>query len=95
MVLIGMYDDVMKLKLYSRHYSINKLIEFDPKYKEDLTSLYMGTNQFEKHWHLIQELNETIGKTDRRELKARSHKENIKSEITNLEEQIVNIRSKN
>jgi hypothetical protein len=30
------------------------LIEFDPKYKEeDLTSLYMGTNQFEKkvlHW---------------------------------------------
>jgi hypothetical protein len=28
---------------------------------------------------LIQELNETIGKTDRRELKARSHKENIKN----------------
>jgi hypothetical protein len=40
----------MKLKLYQGiHTVINKLIEFDPKYKEeDLTSLYMGTNQFEK-----------------------------------------------
>jgi hypothetical protein len=44
------------------------LIEFDPNYKEDLTSLYMATNQFDKALALIQELNETSGKTDRREL---------------------------
>jgi hypothetical protein len=47
---IDMYD-VMKLKTLPGITVINKLIEFDPKYKEDLTSLYMGTNQFEKHWH--------------------------------------------
>jgi hypothetical protein len=38
------------------------LIEFDPNYKEDLTSLYMATNQFDKALALIQELNETSGK---------------------------------
>lgn len=47
---------------------INKLIEFDEKYKEDLTSLYMGTKQFDKALDLINELNETFGKTDRRDL---------------------------
>jgi hypothetical protein len=49
-------------KFHSRNYVINKLIEFDPNYKEDLTSLYMATNQFDKALALIQELNETSGK---------------------------------
>ena len=71
---------------------INKLIEFDPKYKEDLTSLYMGTNQFEKALVLIQELDETYGKTDRRELYkiqilSQGKFQNI--EITNLEHLII------
>ena len=66
---IGMYDVSYQTKNLSQGIAvINKLIEFDPKYKEDLTSLYMGTNQFEKALVLIQELDETIGKTDRREL---------------------------
>ncbi|MCL6460736.1 MAG: tetratricopeptide repeat protein [Flavobacterium micromati] len=66
---IGMYDVSYETKNLSQGIAIiNKLIEFDPKYKEDLASLYMGTNQFEKALVLIQELDETIGKTDRREL---------------------------
>lgn len=89
---IGMYDVSYETKNFTQGITvINKLIEFDPKYKEDLTSLYMGTNQYEKALALIQELNETIGKTDRREL----YKSQILSvgkfqnmEITNLEDLI-------
>lgn len=90
---IGMYDVSYETKNFTQGITIiNKLIEFDPKYKEDLTSLYMGTNQFEKALALIQELNETVGKTDRRELYksqilAQGKYQNL--EITNLEEQIV------
>ena len=90
---VGMYDVSYETKNFSQGIIvINKLIEFDPKYKEDLTSLYMATNQYEKALALIQELNETSGKTDRREL----YKSQILSEgkfqnmeITNLEELIV------
>lgn len=89
---IGMYDVSYETKNFTQGITvINKLIEFDPKYKEDLTSLYMGTNQYEKALALIQELNETIGKTDRREL----YKSQILSvgkfqnmEIANLEDLI-------
>ena len=88
----GMYDVCYETKNFTQGITvINKLIEFDPKYKEDLTSLYMGTNQFEKALILIQELDETIGKTDRREL----YKSQILSdgkfqniEISNLVSQI-------
>ncbi|TDD78245.1 tetratricopeptide repeat protein [Flavobacterium caseinilyticum] len=90
---VGMYDVSYETKNFSQGIIvINKLIEFDPKYKEDLTSLYMATNEYEKALALIQELNETFGKTDRREL----YKSQILSggkfqnmEITNLEELIV------
>ena len=89
---VGMYDVCYETKNFKQGIIvINKLIEFDPKYKEDLTSLYMGTNQFEKALLLIQDLDETIGKTDRREL----YKSQILSEgkfqnieITNLVSQI-------
>ncbi len=90
---IGMYDVSYETKNFTQGITvINKLIEFDPKYKEDLTSLYMGTNQFEKALALIQELNETVGKTDRRELYksqilAQGKYQNL--EINNLEEQII------
>lgn len=88
----GMYDVCYETKNFTQGIIvINKLIEFDPKYKEDLTSLYMATNQFEKALILIQELDETIGKTDRREL----YKSQILSdgkfqniEISNLVSQI-------
>ena len=89
---IGMYDVTYETKNFNQGIIvINKLIEFDPKYKEDLTSLNMATNQFEKALVLIQELEEKIGKTERREL----YKSQILSggnfqniEITNLISQI-------
>ena len=90
---IGMYDVSYETKNFTQGITvINKLIEFDPKYKEDLTSLYMGTNQFEKALVLIQELDETYGKTDRRELYkiqilSQGKFQNI--EITNLEHLII------
>ena len=93
----GMYDVCYETKNFTQGITvINKLIEFDLKYKEDLTSLYMGTNQFEKALILIQELDETIGKTDRREL----YKSQILSdgkfqniEISNLVSQIEKYQS--
>ena len=90
---IGMHDVSYETKHFTQGITvINKLIEFDPKYKEDLTSLYMGTNQFEKALVLIQELDETYGKTDRRELYkiqilSQGKFQNI--EITNLEHLII------
>jgi tetratricopeptide (TPR) repeat protein len=66
---VGMYDVCYETSDYNQAIVvINKLIEFDEKYKEDLTSLYMGTKQFDKALDLIHELNETFGKTDRRDL---------------------------
>ena len=66
---VGMYDVSYETSNYNQAIMvINKLIEFDEKYKEDLTSLYMGTKQFDKALDLINELNETFGKTDRRDL---------------------------
>jgi tetratricopeptide (TPR) repeat protein len=65
---VGMYEVSYQTKNYNQALiSINKLIEFDEIYKEDLTSLYMVTQQFDKALVLINELNETIGKTERRE----------------------------
>lgn len=65
---VGMYEVSYETKNYNRALiSINKLIEFDEIYKEDLTSLYMVTQQFDKALVLINELNDKIGKTERRE----------------------------
>jgi tetratricopeptide (TPR) repeat protein len=65
---VGMYDVNYATKDFNGAiYVINKLIPFDAKFKEDLTSLYMSTNQYDKALALINELNETSGKTDRRE----------------------------
>jgi hypothetical protein len=53
--------------------TVNKLIEFDPKYKRFDLTLYGDQSSLRKRWMLIQELNETWEKTDRRELyKAKS-----------------------
>ena len=66
---VGMYDVSYETKNFNQAIVvINKLITFDTKYKEDLTSLYMATNQFDKALDLINELNATSGKTERREL---------------------------
>lgn len=64
----GLYEVSYKTNDYNQAIiTLNKLIEFDPKYKEDLVSLYMNSRQFDKALALINELNENIGKTEKRE----------------------------
>lgn len=90
--LIGMYDVDYETKDYTDAIKvINKLIPFDPKFKEDLTSLYMNTAEFDKALLLINELNETVGKSERREnykLQILSQGTYQDAEITNLINQI-------
>jgi len=65
---VGMYDVCYETRDYSQAIIIvNKLIEFKKEYKEDLTSLYMNTQQFDKALELINELNDNVGKSDLRE----------------------------
>lgn len=90
--LIGMYDVDYETKDYADAVKvINKLILFDSKFKEDLTSLYMNTGEFEKALALINELNETTGKSERRDaykLQILSQGTYQDTEITNLLNQI-------
>ena len=67
--LVGMYDVCYETRDYNAAIPIvEKLIKFKEDYKEDLTSLYMNTSQFDKALELINELNTKFGKTDKREL---------------------------
>lgn len=90
--LIGMYDVDYETKDYVDGVKVvNKLIPLDPKFKEDLTSLYMNTREFDKALLLINELNETVGKSERREnykLQILSQGKYQDAEITNLVDQI-------
>lgn len=66
---VGMYDVCYETHDYNQAIVIvQKLVEFKAEYKEDLTSLYMNTQQFDKALELINELNEKVGKSDKREL---------------------------
>jgi tetratricopeptide (TPR) repeat protein len=66
---VGMYDVCYETSDYNKAIPIvEKLITFKEDYKEDLTSLYMNTQQFDKALTLINELNEKFGKSDKREL---------------------------
>jgi tetratricopeptide (TPR) repeat protein len=65
---VGMYDVCYETKdLTQAIVIVTKLIEFKKGYQEDLVSLYMNTQQFDKALNLINELNDTVGKTDQRE----------------------------
>jgi tetratricopeptide (TPR) repeat protein len=65
----GMYDVCYETHDYAKAIEIvQKLVEFKEDYKEDLTSLYMNTQQYDKALELINELNEKVGKSDKREL---------------------------
>lgn len=65
---VGMYDVCYETKDYNQAIIIvNKLIEFKKDYKEDLVSLYMNTQQFDKALDLINELNTKVGTTELRE----------------------------
>ena len=66
---VGMYDVCYDTRDYNQAIVIvEKLIEFKEDYKEDMTSLYMNTQQFDKALELINELNAKFGKSDKREL---------------------------
>lgn len=66
---VGMYDVCYDTRDYAAAIPIvEKLITFKEDYKEDLTSLYMNTQQFDKALTLINELNDKFGKSDKREL---------------------------
>lgn len=65
---VGMYDVTYATKNYTNGIIVlNQLIVLDPKFKEDLVSLYMATTQYDKALELINQLNETVGKSDQRE----------------------------
>lgn len=89
---VGMYDVCYDTHDYNQSIVIvQKLIEFKPDYKEDLVSLYMNTQQFDKALDLINDLNQTVGKSDKRELYKAQILKDAKyqgSEKANLIEQI-------
>lgn len=89
---VGMYDVCYDTRDYAAAIPIvEKLITFKEEYKEDLTSLYMNTQQFDKALTLINELNERLGKSDKRELYKADILKDVKyqsSEKFNLLEQI-------
>ena len=89
---LGMYDVSYQTKNYNQSIiTVNKLIEFDEVYKEDLVSLYMNTQQFDKALVLINELNDKVGKSDRREsykMQILSQGKYQNAEIDNLIDQI-------
>lgn len=65
---VGLYDVSFATRDYTNAIVIiKKLIEFKKEYKEDLVSLYMFTQQHDDALKLIDELTETIGKTEIRE----------------------------
>lgn len=66
---VGMYDVCYETHDYNQAIVVvEKLVTFKEDYKEDLMSLYMNTQQFDKALDLINELNEKFGKTEKREL---------------------------
>ncbi|NUY80175.1 tetratricopeptide repeat protein [Flavobacterium sp. MAH-1] len=89
---VGMYDVCYETKDYNQAIVIvKKLVEFKSEYKEDLTSLYMNTQQFDKALELINELNETVGTNDLRDSYKAAIMKNPKyqgSEISNLLDKI-------
>jgi len=66
---VGMYDVCYDTQDYNQAIIIVQMLtEFKGSYKEDLVSLYMNTQQFDKALDLINELNQTVGKSEKREL---------------------------
>lgn len=64
---LGIYDVSFQTKNYPLAIeTIQKIIPFDEEYKDDLISLYMITNQFEKALATIIEMDAKFGKSDDR-----------------------------
>ena len=65
---VGMYDVCYETKDFEKAIPIVlKLVEFKKEYKEELVSIYMNTQQFDKALELINELNDSVGKLELRE----------------------------
>lgn len=65
----GKYEAAFRMEDWKQSIElVQKLIEFDKAYREDLVTLYMKTNDYEKALVLINELNDNVGKSERREL---------------------------
>lgn len=65
---VGLYDVCYETKDFSQAIIIvNKLVEFKKDYEEDLVSLYMNTQQYDKALALINKLNDNVGKSDMRD----------------------------
>lgn len=90
--LNGMYEVCYRTEDYTQSIIlVQKLIPFDKGYKEDLASLYMKTLQFDKALDLINELNDNVGKSEKRDLYKAQILTNPKyqgTETTNLLDQI-------
>lgn len=66
---VGMYDVCYETRDYNQAIVIvQKLIEFKEEYKDELISLYMTTQQFDKALTLINELNDKFGKSEPRDI---------------------------
>lgn len=89
---LGIYDVSYETKNYSLAIeTIQKIIVFDEEYKDDLISLYMITNQYDKALTAINEMNDKFGKSSDREIyKAQilSQGKYQNAEIDNLIQQI-------
>ena len=65
---VGLYDVSYETGNFNQAIVIvQKLVEFKKEYREELASLYMSTMQFDKALDLINELNETVGKSEMRD----------------------------
>lgn len=89
---LGIYDVSFETKNYPLAIeTIQKIIPFDEEYKDDLITLYMVTNQFDKALLTINEMNEKFGKSGEREnykLQILSQGKYQNTEIDNLISQI-------
>ena len=66
---LGIYDVSYETKNYPLAIeTIQKIIPFDEEYKDDLISLYMITNQYDKALTAINEMNDKFGKSEEREI---------------------------
>ncbi|WP_316633312.1 tetratricopeptide repeat protein [uncultured Flavobacterium sp.] len=89
---LGIYDVSYETKNYPLAIeTIQKIIVFDEEYKDDLISLYMITNQYDKALLAINEMNDKFGKSedrDRYKMQIMSQGKYQNAEASNLIEQI-------
>lgn len=89
---LGIYDVSYETKNYPLAIeTIQKIMVFDEEYKDDLISLYMITNQFDKALTAINEMNDKFGKSEDRErykIQILSQGKYQDAAITNLIDQI-------